>query len=93
MPIYEYRCEVCGHELEALQKVGDPPLMTCPECGQERLKKKMSLTTFRLKGTGWYETDFKGKNEKKRFLADSGEKEKKPEKSERKKSESPSTSD
>lgn len=93
MPIYEYRCEACGHELEVLQKVSDPPLTKCPECGEERLKKKISMTTFRLKGTGWYETDFKKRDGKKRFLADSGEKEKKSEKSESKKSESTSTPD
>jgi len=59
MPIYEYRCENCGHELEALQKLSDSPLTDCPECKTSRLKKRVSATAFRLKGGGWYETDFK----------------------------------
>jgi putative FmdB family regulatory protein len=59
MPIYEYQCDVCGHTFETLQKVSDSPLTTCPECGQEALKKLISATAFRLKGGGWYETDFK----------------------------------
>ncbi|MDJ0807448.1 MAG: zinc ribbon domain-containing protein [Gammaproteobacteria bacterium] len=64
MPIYEYRCEACGHELEALQKMNDAPLAICPECSQTTLKKALSAAGFRLKGSGWYETDFKGGNEK-----------------------------
>lgn len=59
MPIYEYRCESCGHEEEALQKMSDAPLTDCPACQTGNLKKKMSATAFRLKGGGWYETDFK----------------------------------
>lgn len=59
MPIYEYRCRDCGHELEALQKMSDELLTTCPECGAEGLYKKVSAAGFRLKGAGWYETDFK----------------------------------
>ena len=59
MPIYEYRCEHCGHELEVLQKIADAPLIDCPACGTAALKKKLSAPAFRLKGTGWYETDFK----------------------------------
>ena len=59
MPIYEYRCEHCGHELEALQKMSDDPLTDCPECGTASLKKQISAAGFRLKGGGWYETDFK----------------------------------
>ena len=70
MPIYEYRCQDCGHELEVLQKVSDPPLKECPECHQESLQKLVSAAGFRLKGTGWYETDFKSKSEKKRNLAE-----------------------
>ncbi len=67
MPIYEYQCESCGHELEALQKVSDERLVYCPECGEATLRKLVSAAAFRLKGTGWYETDFKnqGKGEKK----------------------------
>lgn len=64
MPIYEYRCESCGHEMEALQKMSDPLLTACPECKQETLKKALSAAGFRLKGGGWYETDFKGGKKK-----------------------------
>ena len=59
MPIYEYQCGACGHLLETLQKVSEPPLTTCPACGAEALKKLISAAAFRLKGGGWYETDFK----------------------------------
>jgi len=59
MPIYEYRCQSCGHELEKLQKMSDQPLVDCPECGQPALTKLVSAAGFRLKGGGWYETDFK----------------------------------
>jgi len=72
MPIYEYRCEACGHELEALQKVSEAPLTDCPACGRPALKKLISAAGFRLKGGGWYETDFKQGNKKN--LHDSGEK-------------------
>lgn len=59
MPFYEYQCHACGHELEALQKMSDDALLHCPECNGETLKKKISAAGFQLKGTGWYETDFK----------------------------------
>ena len=59
MPIYEYQCQNCGKQLEALQKINDAPLQECPECGKPELKKKISAAAFRLKGGGWYETDFK----------------------------------
>ena len=59
MPIYAYRCEDCGHELDALQKISDAPLTDCPECGAAALKKQVTAAAFRLKGAGWYETDFK----------------------------------
>ncbi len=59
MPIYEYRCENCGHETEAMQKLSDTPLIECPACEHDSLRKKISATHFRLKGGGWYETDFK----------------------------------
>ena len=59
MPIYEYRCDACGHYLETLQKISDPPLTDCHKCGQPAMKKLVSATAFRLKGGGWYETDFK----------------------------------
>lgn len=64
MPIYEYKCQSCGHQLEALQKLSDAPLTDCPECGDGALKKKISAAAFRLKGGGWYETDFKTGNKK-----------------------------
>ena len=64
MPIYEYRCENCGHELEAVQKISESPLLTCPECGADALKKRISAAGFRLKGGGWYETDFKSGKKK-----------------------------
>ncbi|WKJ89368.1 zinc ribbon domain-containing protein [Methylomonas montana] len=59
MPIYEYQCNACGHEHEALQKLGAEPLVVCPACNEAELKKKISAAGFRLKGGGWYETDFK----------------------------------
>jgi putative FmdB family regulatory protein len=60
MPIYEYRCSSCGHELEALQKFSDAPLVACPSCRAETLVKLVSAAGFHLKGSGWYATDFKG---------------------------------
>ena len=59
MPIYEYQCEKCDHKLEKLQKISDDRLKDCPECGKPALKKLVSAAAFRLKGSGWYETDFK----------------------------------
>src|SRR4051812_33637356 len=59
MPIYEYRCSQCGHELESLQKLRDDPLKDCPACGAATLIKKVSAAGFQLKGTGWYATDFR----------------------------------
>ena len=59
MPIYEYECSHCGHQLEAIQKISDHPLVTCPECKNNSLKKLVSASKFVLKGQGWYETDFK----------------------------------
>jgi putative FmdB family regulatory protein len=73
MPIYEYRCAACGHELDALQKLADAPLRKCPECGKQKLERLMSAPSFRLKGSGWYETDFKNDSEKKRNLVESGD--------------------
>ncbi len=64
MPIYEYRCSSCGHELEALQKFADAPLATCPSCHAETLVKKVSAAGFQLKGSGWYATDFKSSGAK-----------------------------
>ncbi len=65
MPIYEYRCERCGHELEKLQRSDEPPITECPACHQQALKKLVSAAGFRLKGQGWYETDFKHSGRKK----------------------------
>jgi len=59
MPIYEYQCQSCGHQHEALQKLSDAPLIVCPACTKPELMKKISAAGFRLKGSGWYETDFK----------------------------------
>lgn len=59
MPIYEYQCSACGHQLEAMQKFSDEPLKQCPTCGQDTLNKLISATSFQLKGTGWYVTDFR----------------------------------
>lgn len=70
MPIYEYRCRSCGHTLDALQKVNDPHLTDCPACNEAALVRLMSAPSFRLKGGGWYETDFKSDKERKRNLAD-----------------------
>jgi len=70
MPFYEYQCKNCGHTLEAMQKVNDAPLRKCPECGKSQLTRLMSAPVFRLKGGGWYETDFKGDSDHKRNLAD-----------------------
>jgi putative FmdB family regulatory protein len=64
MPIYEYECAKCGHDFEVLQKISDGALRKCPKCGALRLKRLVSAPQFRLKGTGWYETDFKKDNKK-----------------------------
>lgn len=70
MPIYEYVCESCGELTEALRKISDPPLEVCPACGESALRKKVSAAAFRLKGGGWYETDFKTGDKKKNLVAD-----------------------
>ena len=72
MPIYEYRCAACGHHLEALQKMTEGPLRKCPDCGKSQLKRLVSASRFRLKGSGWYETDFKNKGETQRNLVEKG---------------------
>jgi putative FmdB family regulatory protein len=66
MPIYEYRCESCGAALEKIRKFSDPPLTDCPACGKSTLKKLVSASSFRLKGSGWYETDFKNSKKNKK---------------------------
>ena len=65
MPIYEYECKVCGHKLEKLQKISDEPLKDCPACEEPGLYKLVSAVAFRLKGGGWYETDFKDEKSRK----------------------------
>ena len=70
MPIYEYECTACGHKLEAIQKMSDEPLKDCPDCSKTTLKKLISAVGFRLKGSGWYETDFKSSGKKN--VAESG---------------------
>ena len=74
MPFYEYKCGACGHDFEAMQKISDGALRKCPSCGKSRLKKLMSAPSFRLKGAGWYETDFKGDKDKQRNIAGETEK-------------------
>jgi len=71
MPFYEYQCSACGAQVEVLQKITDAPLKKCPECGKARMAKLVSAPVFRLKGGGWYETDFKSDKDKKRNLVDS----------------------
>jgi len=70
MPFYEYQCQACGNQVEVLQKISDPPLKKCPECGKSKLTKLVSAPVFRLKGGGWYETDFKSDKENKRNLVE-----------------------
>ena len=68
MPFYEYECQACKYYAEVMQKISDPPLTRCPSCGKRALKKLLSVPVFRLKGGGWYETDFKSDKETKRNL-------------------------
>jgi putative FmdB family regulatory protein len=72
MPIYEYECTSCQHRLEKIQKMSDSKLVDCPECGKPDLKKLVSAVAFRLKGSGWYETDFKTGSKKNVSGADTG---------------------
>lgn len=73
MPIYEYRCESCGHDFDRLQKMSDPDPKVCPNCGHRgRIQRQVTAPAFRLVGTGWYETDFKSSREKKHNLAGDG---------------------
>ena len=79
MPFYEYECQACKFYLEVMQKITDKPLTKCPSCGKKTLKKLVSAPVFRLKGAGWYETDFKTDKESKRNLAGTEKDEAKPE--------------
>jgi len=69
MPFYEYECPSCKYYLEVLQKINDKPVKKCPSCGKAGFKRLMSAPVFRLKGSGWYETDFKSDKEGQRNLA------------------------
>ena len=80
MPIYEYQCQLCMHRLEKLQRINDEPLTDCPSCGEARLQRLVSAAGFRLKGAGWYETDFK-KGDKKNLHDSGAAKSSSPEKS------------
>jgi len=96
VPIYEYQCDECEHKLEALQKISDAPLQECPDCGKQGLRKLVSAVAFRLKGAGWYETDFKDKKEQKNLSSSdhkpqSDSDSKKADSADSKKSESTST--
>jgi putative FmdB family regulatory protein len=78
MPFYEYECQACKYYAEVMQKITDAPLIKCPSCGKRRLKKLVSAPVFRLKGGGWYETDFKSDQETKRNLSGADKEESKP---------------
>jgi putative FmdB family regulatory protein len=73
MPIYEFECARCGHRFDRLQKLSDPDPSACPTCAAPEVNRRLSAPSFRLAGSGWYETDFKKGAEKKRNLADKGE--------------------
>ena len=77
MPIYEYKCSKCEHQFEVIQRFSDNPVESCPECNEKQVKKLVSATSFRLKGGGWYETDFKT-GSKKNIVDTKDEKVKKP---------------
>jgi putative FmdB family regulatory protein len=81
MPFYEYECQSCKFYTELMQKISDPPLEKCPSCGKKTMQKLISAPVFRLKGSGWYETDFKGENENKRNLAGADKEESKSDES------------
>jgi len=94
MPIYEYRCEECGHQNDHLQKASERPLSKCPACGKKAYKKLLSAAGFQLKGSGWYATDFKGTGKKPTEKKVDLKTEKKPEaKSDSKTTPAPATTD
>jgi putative FmdB family regulatory protein len=72
MPIYAYRCSTCGHAKDVLQKMSDPLLTVCPECGASTFVKQVTAAGFQLKGSGWYVTDFRGGDKGAPAKADSG---------------------
>lgn len=92
MPIYEYQCESCGFNLEKLRRINDEPFVDCPQCGEPELRRLVSAAAFRLKGAGWYETDFKKDNKKNLHDAGSPTGEKSSGKSPDKSSEKPAES-
>lgn len=73
MPIYAFQCDACGHEFDRLQKMSDPDPDACPECGAPKIKRLLTAPSFRLSGSGWYETDFKKDSDKKRNLTEKGD--------------------
>ena len=73
MPIYGFECDACGHRFDRLQKLSDADPSVCPECGAEQLRRQLTAPSFRLSGSGWYETDFKKDGDKKRNLTDKGD--------------------
>jgi putative FmdB family regulatory protein len=79
MPFYEYECQACKYYIEVMQKITDAPLTKCPSCGKRKLKKLVSAPVFRLKGAGWYETDFKGDKDNQRNLVGADKEEPKSE--------------
>ena len=74
MPIYAFECAACGHSFDRLQKMSDPDPTTCPNCGAEAVKRQVTAPSFRLSGSGWYETDFKKDGDKKRNLVEGASK-------------------
>ncbi len=73
MPIYGFECDSCGHRYDRLQKLADPDPTECPACGATALRRQLTAPSFRLAGSGWYETDFKKDGDKKRNLAEGAE--------------------
>jgi putative FmdB family regulatory protein len=73
MPIYAFTCTACGHDYDRLQKLSDPDPIACPQCGADAVKRQLTAPSFRLSGSGWYETDFKKDGDKKRNLTEKGE--------------------
>ena len=73
MPIYAFACSACGHHFDRLQKLSDPDPAACPDCGADAVKRRLTAPSFRLSGSGWYETDFKKDGDKKRNLVEKGE--------------------
>jgi putative FmdB family regulatory protein len=73
MPIYGFECDACGHRFDRLQKLSDPDPTACPDCGAEQLRRQLTAPSFRLSGSGWYETDFKKDGDKKRNLTERGD--------------------